>query len=228
MQYHLRAERLKSKHGFSLRTGSEEDFEREAGFSRPPLTVKQVHGNRVLRLDATEDALDGVNKEQKQQADALITDVPGLAIAVMTADCVPILLEDPVTGAVAAVHAGWRGTVQRIVMETIERMKREYGTRPEDLHAAIGPSIGACCYEIGPEVVQELEKLPGANACLLPGEGEKAFADLRGFNAFQLQALGVASIELVGECTRCREDLFYSYRRNGPHAGRMLAAIERS
>ncbi|MGE5707562.1 MAG: peptidoglycan editing factor PgeF [Bacteroidota bacterium] len=225
MQYHLRAKKIESKHGFSLRTGSEADFEREAGFSRPPLTVKQVHEHRVLRLDAPEDALEG---ENKQQADALITDVPGLAIAVMTADCVPILLEDPATGAVAAVHAGWRGTVQRIVMETIEAMKREYGTRPEDLRAAIGPAIGACCYEIGPEVIRELEKLPGANACLLPGEGEKAFADLRGFNAFQLQNLGVASIELVGECTRCREDLFYSYRRNGPHAGRMLAAIERT
>jgi YfiH family protein len=144
----------------------------------------------------------------------------------MTADCVPILIEDRRTGAVAAIHAGWRGTAKRIVQKAVEALGREYGSKPGDLTAVIGPAIGKCCYEIGPEVAEELKKLPGQENCITM-RGEKYLADLKTLNAFLLREAGVETVEVTEHCTRCEEELFHSYRRNGPHVGRMIAGIER-
>lgn len=216
-RFSLESETLQTRHGFSLKTGSEQEYAGEVGFAHLPITIKQVHGDAVLRIDAVPTTY--------LEGDALITDKANLPIGVMTADCVPILLEDLKTGAVAAVHAGWRGTAKRIVQRTVEALAREYGSQPADLNAAIGPAIGACCYEIGPEVIEELAKLPGKDHCLFQRDG-KTYADLKAFNRYLLREAGVTEIEQTEFCTRCNEELFYSYRRNGPHAGRMIATIQ--
>lgn len=216
-RFSLESEVIRSRHGFSLKTGNDQEYEGEAGFSRPPVTIRQVHGNAVIRIDRV--------PEEILEGDALITNQPNLPIGVRTADCVPILIEDRKTGAIAAVHAGWKGTAKRIVQVAIEALMQEYGSRPEDLGASIGPAIGGCCYEIGPEVAEALEKLPGQETCLTKRDG-KIYADLKALNSFQLKELGVTEIEQTEHCTRCNEELFYSYRRNGPHAGRMIAGIE--
>ncbi|HBN08553.1 MAG TPA: peptidoglycan editing factor PgeF [Cyanobacteria bacterium UBA8530] len=215
-EFFLKAGNLGAKHGFSLRTGSEVAFFQEAGFSRLPVTIKQIHGNEVVRVDHEAEFLEG---------DALITNKAGIPVAVMTADCVPILLNDPVRGAIAAIHAGWRGTEKKIVQATIARMGLEYGTLPKDLFAAIGPAIGPCCYEVGSEVFSELSKLPGAEDCLSERSG-KTYADLKKLNSHQLKEAGVTEISISDSCTRCEKELFFSYRRDGAHAGRMISAIE--
>ncbi len=153
--------------------------------------------------------------------DALMTRSKGLALAVSIADCVPILLAHHSGSVVAAVHAGWRGSKQRILANTIGRMKMEFGIRPGDLLAFIGPCAGPCCYEVGPEVHS-----------LFHGATVRHFAtkttlDLVEENRRQAEMSGIPAsmIELDGRCTICGPELFHSYRRDGDASGRMLAAI---
>ena len=136
-------------------------------------------------------------------------------MGVKTADCFPILLADERAHAVAAVHAGWRGTAQRIVMRAVEAMRDSFGTVPADLHAAIGPGIGSCCYEVGPEVAAEL------------GARDRKHVDQAFINRGQLIAAGMAPdrIYLAGLCTKCGAEEFHSFRRDGASAGRMLSVI---
>ncbi len=155
--------------------------------------------------------------------DALISDMVGLMVGIRTADCAPILLADPGRRAVAAVHAGWRGTLSLIAARTVEAMAREYGTRPEDLWVAIGPSIGACCYVVGPEVA-------AAFRALLPElvvQVEGTHLDLVEANRRVLRRAGVRAerIHAAGLCTSCLDCKFHSYRRDGSSAGRMLSAV---
>ena len=148
------------------------------------------------------------------RGDALITITPGLAVSVRTADCLPILLADPQTGAAAAIHAGWRGTAARIVMETVANMRNQFGTRPSDLRAAIGPGIGVCCYEVGQEVARQF------------GLTSAGHIDLAQANRHQLMESGVpeAQIDVLGLCTFC-DPRFHSWRRDRDHAGRMISYI---
>jgi YfiH family protein len=167
-------------------------------------SLTQRHSNRVLA--ASRPGLQG-------EADALVTATQGVAVSVRTADCIPILLADRRTGAVAAVHAGWRGTAARIAVETLARMRGEFGTRPEDVVAAIGPGIGECCYEVGIEVARQFgESGPRLN--------------LAAHNLRQLEAAGVRKIDVVSPCTFC-DGRFFSYRREGERAGRMISFIRR-
>lgn len=183
-------------------------------FSPPPpnlVTVHQVHSARVIvnRGQAT---------RQDEDADALIDNTPGLALGVKTADCVPVLLADPVNRAVAAIHAGWRGTAQQIVPTAIRSMAAEFGTRAEDLHAAIGPSISRCCYEVGPEVAREF----GLDTA------DRVHLDLRAINSRQLQAAGVplSNIAISEACTMCdASKVYHSFRRDREAAGRMMSWI---
>jgi len=149
------------------------------------------------------------------EGDALIAAGPGLTVSVRTADCLPILLADEATRTVAAVHAGWRGTAARIVVETIARMESEFGTRPGNILAAIGPGIGGCCYHVGAEV---REKFGLAGAGLL---------DLEKENCEQLASTGVPRfrIHAAGLCTFCHPGQFYSWRRDKNSAGRMISYI---
>lgn len=163
-------------------------------------SLKQIHSGVVLRADAVGCAGEG---------DALIATEPGLAVSIRTADCFPILLADVRSGCVASVHAGWRGTVARVVVQALERM----GSRPEDVCAAIGPGIGKCCYEVGIEVARQL------------GEDRAGRVDLAELNRRQLEAAGVRNIEVLGRCTYCEADEFWSYRREGERAGRMISWV---
>jgi len=176
--------------------------------------LKQIHSDRIERIDGGRGYLG--------EGDALVSDRPGVLVGVRTADCVPILIADPEHHAVAAVHAGWRGTAEGIVAKAVSRLTDEYGSKPRDLHAALGPSIGRCCYEVGPEVVSRFRPwLPDVPA------GEKAYLDLTGVNQRQLTHAGisVANIYTGSPCTNCGPAELHSYRRDGPKAGRMIAAI---
>jgi YfiH family protein len=146
---------------------------------------------------------------------------------------VPVLLGDARTGACAAVHAGWRGTLARIVARTLVRMEEEFGTRARDVRAAIGPAALGCCYEVGPEVVESFDaEFARAPEWFAPTRDGRALADLHRANRAQLEEAGVApsSIHAAPLCTICRPDLFFSYRRDRPlygRTGRLLSVVGR-
>jgi len=169
-------------------------------------TVKQIHSSAVL--DAAEFAEEG---------DALISDLAGVSVGVRTADCVPILLVDPSIPAVAAIHAGWRGSAENIAAAAVRQMAARWKTRPENLRAAIGPSIGVCCYEVGAEVANRFERWIPLS--------KNRHLDLPAVNERQLRDAGVADIWKSGECTFCATDRFFSFRREREKAGRMLSFI---
>jgi YfiH family protein len=192
------------------------------------MRVKQVHGHavRVLKRGQSPDA----SSEQRPDGDALVSNEPGLALAVMIADCVPILIVDPVAGAAAAVHAGWRGTCARVAVAAVETMEREFGTKPPDLIAAIGPSVGPEDYEVGESVVEAFE-VAGHDEHDLDRWFLRSFAkphlDLWQANGDQLRASGVKP-DHIYTCrlsTVTHPDVFDSYRVMGEAAGRMAGVI---
>jgi hypothetical protein len=216
----LRAVSPRIVHGFSTRTalaqGSASTVVAQAlGLERPPLTVRQVHGAQVVRV---------VGEAAEGEGDALLATPSegGVAVAVWSADCVPVLLADLRGRAVAAIHSGWRGTVAGVVPATLERLRRELGVEPADLAAAIGPCIEWPAFEVGPEV-----------AALFPDlhvhrEGfARPHVDLVGAVRAQLERAGVASerIERVGGCTFSHAAAYASYRREGRGCGQQLSAI---
>jgi YfiH family protein len=215
----------------------------------PLATLHQIHTN-ALRVVSAKDA-DAV-REHPWKADGLMTDEPGLLIAIQTADCIPVIVADRKRHAVAAFHAGWRGTVKRIVESGVGRMRLEFGSSPEDLVAAIGPGIGACCYAVGEEVLTEFESqfayasklfcmVDDSEAVHLkypmlfltqcaPGHspiGPSLHLNLIEANRRQLLDAGLKprSIKTVGGCTSCQSGLFFSYRASNGFSGRMLSAI---
>lgn len=190
--------------------------------------VWQMHSADIRTVRDREDA-----RSDEERCDALTTRAPGILLAVKSADCVPLLLGDARTGACAAVHAGWRGTVARIVERTIERMRAEYGTRAEELRAAIGPAAGACCYEVGAEVIEAFrENFRDADSLFQPTREGHALIDLQRANRNQLVQSGVPleRIHIAPFCTMCRTDLFFSYRREKSvfgRVGRLMSVIGR-
>jgi YfiH family protein len=189
--------------------------------------VRQVHGPSVFAVR------EGDTPEQvaRHEADALITAVPGFAVGAMSADCVPLLFADPRTGACAAAHAGWRGVVAGVATATVQTLARAQGSRPADLRVALGPSIGACCFEVGPEVVHAFQALrAGDGSVVIERPGRKPHIDLRRSLTLELQAAGLdpAHIDPGGECTKCDpQSRFYSYRRDNTRTGQHLAVIAR-
>ncbi len=189
-------------------------LERETGlaFAR----VRQVHGARALVAAGPTAPV--------EEADAVVSARAGVAACVSIADCVPVLLADPASGAVAAVHAGWRGTVGRAADAGVHALAREAGTRPEGLVAAVGPSIGPCCYEVSPDVALRFRAAFGDAVVI---EGPPLRLDLWAANVAVLRAAGVAAerIEVLGRCTACERDLFFSHRRDAGRTGRQMAFI---
>lgn len=186
------------------------------------VTVNQVHGENIVTVDDL-----NFLEVPTVRADAMITDTPGIAIGVETADCVPVLLFDPVKSAVAAVHAGWRSTVKKIVQKAVHRMHEEFGSEPADLIAAIGPAIGPECYEVDDVVmgpVREAFSFWGEVAT--PRGNDHWSLDLVKANKLELLQIGLVekNIHALGLCTSCRRDLFYSFRAEGK-TGRMLSVI---
>ena len=211
----------------------------------PLVTLRQFHSD-VIYVAAAPCA-------EAPKADALITDTPGLLLGVQTADCVPILLADTRLRVTAAIHAGWRGTLTRIVAKTLGRMRMQFGTRPSDVVAALGPAIGQSCYEVGPEVAQAFaaqfppaaEWFDGPFEQLAHGEEPlwlpwltmmppghvppppRVQLDLRASNRWQLMDAGVPEKQIAVSdlCTACRTDLLFSYRKEAGKTGRLMAAI---
>jgi hypothetical protein len=176
--------------------------------------LKQVHGCRVQSAPW----------EGRPQADAAVADEPGLILGIETADCLPVLLVDPVRRRVAAAHAGWRGTAAGVAREAVASLV-ERGSRPGDIIAALGPCIGACCYEVGPELQAALG--PEGADFFRPGPRGKPHLDVRAANVRQLERAGIAPAHIhhVADCTFCRADLYHSYRREGKGAGRMVSFV---
>jgi YfiH family protein len=215
--------------------------------STPIVDVHQIHSNLVL-LASSADA----SRKQPRSADGLMTGEPGLLLGVRTADCIPILVADRKRRAVAAFHAGWRGTAARIVESGIGRMRLHFGSRPEDLVAAIGPGIGLCCYSVGEELLSSFEsqfayarelfrevydsdpvrkkypllfmtqRAPGHSSL-----GPSLHLNLVEANRRQLLSAGLKprAIHVVGGCTSCHRELFFSHRGSEGHAGRMMSVI---
>lgn len=188
------------------------------------LSVKQTHGTEALVVDRKLTPSDRF----QDGWDALVTDQPGIMVAVRTADCVPVLLHDPTRNVVAAVHAGWRGAVAGIVRKTIAVMGERFGTVPEHLRISIGPSAGPCCYEVDEPVLGKLHQAcPDSEKVVHVKRGGKRHLDLKMLVRAQATAAGARadSITSVNLCTICHEDLFFSYRREGKVLGTMVSAI---
>ncbi len=162
------------------------------------------------------------------EADGLITDKPMLPLVIFTADCIPVLLHDPVRKAVGAVHCGWRGTVLDIAGNTVRKMQERYGSHPQDIRAAIGPGIGLCCFETGDDVANAVYNILGKDAdrFVLPKE-EKYMVDLKGINSFLLQKAGLLSenIAVSGECTMCSHEKYWSHRYTKGQRGSQASVI---
>jgi YfiH family protein len=212
----------------------------------PLVTVRQIHSDIVHCVSSSS------SSAALLAGDGLITQTPGLALAVLTADCLPVILVDPRTHTVGVFHAGWRGTVRRIVEKGVGEMRKQFGCKPRDIHAAIGPGIGRCCYQVGEEVrtkfetqfayagdlfreVKESDPIREKYPLLFltrraPGHSElptNIFLDLVEANRRQLMDAGLPpkNIEAVQICTACRPDLLFSHRVEKGVTGRMMAVV---
>jgi len=188
------------------------------------LSVKQVHGTDALVVDRPLTESD----QFPDGWDALVTDQPGVVVAVRTADCVPVLLHDPRQRVVAAIHAGWRGAVAGIVSKTLTLMATRFGSMRSDLRVSIGPSAGPCCYEVDDPVLDRLRMgLPDWESVVCDYKGHRARLDLKALIRRQVEGEGVSapSVSSVNLCTICHDQLFYSYRRDGRVNGTMINGI---
>jgi YfiH family protein len=191
--------------------------------------AKQAHGDNVCRVTEAERGRGARSHDDAVPAtDALITDLPGVPIGVFTADCVPVFLYDPVRPAVGIAHAGWRGTAQSIAQKTIERMREEFASNPADMWAAIGPSIGPCCFEVGIDVHEKFWERFGYSAPLFRKTYEQKWhLDLWLANRLQLEECGLDAERIVESriCSACNSGDYHSARKHGPGAGRTLSVI---
>ena len=193
----------------------------------------QVHGADARVVNSIEEAKPAEDQlGDTIYCDVIVSNTPHVLAGVKTADCVPILMGDPVTGGFAAVHAGWRGTLASAVLVGVQRLNEEYGAKPEDLRVAIGASAGPCCYEVGSEVIDAFTKRFGETGLFTATRPGHAKVDLLKANTDQLISVGVlpGRIHVAPICTMCRTDLFFSYRNeksvNGK-VGRLMAIIGR-
>ncbi len=198
---------------------------RAIGVAPPDLVrTRQVHGMRVLVAHVASGAI----APDASEADILLTNDSSHALSVRVADCVPLLVADPVTGAVAAAHAGWRGTAAGVASRTVEALARTYGARPADLLVAIGPSIGPCCYEVGHDVLDAFEHARvGASRWFAPQANGGFHLDLWRATCDQLEAAGVAPthISVARLCTATHREWFFSFRCEGSGTGRLVGVI---
>jgi YfiH family protein len=198
-----------------------------ASGARAMVRVSQKHGTHVVRVTAGDDP----ETVKGMEADGLCSDEAGLGLSVHVADCVPVLIADPRTGACAALHAGWRGTVAGVTMAGVKALADGFGCRPEDLRVALGPCIGPCCFDVGAEVVAAFEAAwPGAHAAdiVVERSGFQPRIDLRQCLRLQFQAAGVLpeSIDASADCTNCDPaGRFYSFRHSGRLTGQLVGFI---
>lgn len=197
--------------------------------SRDVVTAEQVHGDRILYADqsfAGRGAL--AYADAVRETDALFTDCKGLPLMLFFADCVPVVIVDPVKGVVGVCHAGWKGTVAKIAQKTVMAMRERCGTKAADCRVGIGPSIGGCCYEIGEDVQERFARaFPDRIAEIARPFAGKWKLDLWMANRLQLEEVGVCpeKIEMPEICTNCNSEVFYSYRADRGKTGRIAAII---
>ena len=189
------------------------------------VNARQTHSDIVVRVDGANRgnlAVEGASPE----CDALITNEPGLALYVSTADCTPILLQDPVTGAVGAVHAGWRGTASAIAAKAVVAMQTYFGCDPKNIRAAIGPNAGICHFETDGDVPEAMFSAFGSEVQpFIQATGNKFYVNLKEINALILRRAGVAQIEISTACTMCQPDRFWSHRITKGQRGAQGAII---
>lgn len=193
----------------------------------PEQTVFTKQQHTAIVAPATHaDCGTGLLREREDVCDALVTNEPGAALVCFAADCTPVLLYDPAARAVGAAHSGWRGTAQGIAARTVEQMQRLYGCKPENIRAAIGPSIGQCCFETDEDVPDAMRAALGAAAePFIERRGEKFFVDNKGLCALWLKNCGVAQIDVSCDCTKCQPQRFWSHRVTGGARGSLAAVI---
>ncbi len=191
--------------------------------------AKQVHSDTV-RTVTMADAGKGFLLDRDYEADGLITDIPGLKLMIFSADCIPVLLHDPVRRVIGACHAGWRGTALGIAAKTAEKMQSVYGCNPADLRCAIGPGISLCCFETNRDVPEAMKQALGTDAdrFITENDSGKFHIDLKAINRYWLQSAGVPAdqIAVSSACTACDTKTFFSHRRTGNARGSLAAVIE--
>ena len=186
--------------------------------------TRQTHSD-IVRM-VTEADCRGFFHRDYPECDALVTNTPGVTLLVFTADCTPLLLHDPVTGAVGAAHAGWRGTARNIAAKTVEAMAEHFGCKPENIRAAIGPNLGQCHFETDLDVPAALTAAYGEEVqAFIRQSGEKYYPDLKAINALALRRAGVSHIEISESCTWCESHRFWSHRVTKGDRGSQGAAI---
>lgn len=200
-------------------------FAQATGFKIEALvTLRQVHGSHVVPVPSMDNPL----SVKGTPGDALITNQPGVPLAVITADCFPVLLVAPEAPAIGIVHAGRRGTAGRITQVAVRRLCDSFGVRPQGLRAVIGPGIGGCCYEVDAESAEPFcAQFTDRNGIVRPSRPGHMYLDLQQANLLQLHAAGVppAQVWVADLCTACHPEWFYSWRGEGPRSGRMLNVV---
>ena len=194
----------------------------------PFIFLNQIHGDKILAIE------DLNNNGGPYDFDAVITSKKNIPLIILTADCLPLLLYDPVKSVIAAIHAGWKGTSLQIVKKTVCKMKEEFKSNPAHIIAAMGPAIGPCCYEVDHPVIEAFEKIDDYTPDLLASfisplkeKKDRWILNLARANRLQLLNVGLIKDNICEEqyCTCCKSDLFYSYRRDGKDSGRQGAVI---
>jgi hypothetical protein len=190
------------------------------------IMVNQVHGDKILILD---DASDRADKYTSAAFDAMVTDRPGLALGIKTADCCPVFLVDTVRQVIGAVHAGWQGTALKIAAKTVDILRKRFASDPKDILAVVGPAIGPCCYEVDRRVYDAMARDSHQTSPFIPAEsqGEKWLFNLPLANKLQVMEMGVpkANISSFPTCTACHKDIFFSHRGEKGKTGRQLNFI---
>ena len=207
------------------------NYEKVADYFNVPVTSitksTQVHKDVVMEVEECHIGMGVTKKTMTDNADGLITDVEKIPLCIFTADCVPVLIADKKGTVVSAVHSGWRGTVMEITVNSINTMTEKYGIKKEDIICAIGPCISKCCFEVSKEVIDEVLKIKGAESTFYAKENEKYMLDLKELNKLILLNAGIPeeNIDVSDMCTKCEDELFFSYRRQGEKAGRNASFI---
>lgn len=219
------------KHEYTIAPGiTAFSTQRDESLPFPVLQPHQTHTDHIAVITS-----ESTTRDDLMQTDALVTNLRGFAIGVRTADCIPVLLYDPVCHAIAAIHSGWRGTVLKIAAKTIQAMTCEYGSNPADILAVIGPGIGPDSFQVGPEVAEEFRKAGFPMDIILSDRGKRVEGTMQGglhidlwkANRFILSQAGIktGNIMVDGTCTYLNNDLFFSARHEGTKCGRIINAI---
>lgn len=184
-------------------------------------TVNQVHGDNIMVVDKNQPV------DKNVCADAIITNLKGVPIGILTADCLPVILFDPLNTAVGIIHAGWKGTLKRIVSKTVLAMHKKWGTSPDQITAGLGPCIGECCYAVGTDVIERFMAEFSDSMDFIMARENARHLNLKKANYNQLVSAGLLkkNIWISKLCTSCRKDLFFSYRRDNKETGRQMSFV---